>query len=134
MTRTIINGEGAIMGRLASDVAKRALQGEEVIILNSEKVIISGTKNRIIEKYKELKALGGTAQKGPYYSRNSFMLLKRAIRGMLPSHREGVGREAFKRIKCYEGVPEEFKNEKMLKIKTSIPEKHIELGELSKNL
>ena len=132
--KIIIDGEGSILGRLCTYIAKEALQGNEIIILNSEKVIITGNKANIIKKYKTLRGLGGTTQKGPYFPKRPFMILKRAIRGMLPSHREGVGREAFKRIICHEGIPKEFEKEKIIKIKTTKPEKFIDLKELSEKL
>lgn len=134
MAKIIIDGDGAILGRLCAHVAKEALQGSEVIILNSEKVIITGNKPNIIKKYKSLRELGGTTQKGPYFPRRTFMILKRAIRGMLPTHMEGVGREAFKRIICYDGIPKEFEKEKTIKIKVNKPEKFITLKELSEKL
>lgn len=134
MIKLLINGENAIMGRLSSYAAKQALEGNEIIILNAEKVIISGNKNNTIEKNKRLRALGGTAQKGPNYDRRPEMILKRAIRGMLPSHREGIGREAFKRIKCYSGVPKEFHDQKMIRIKSEKPKNYIELKELSEKI
>ena len=58
------------------------------------------------------------------------MLLKRGIRGMLPDHRRGIGKQAFLRIKCYDGVPEEFKDKKMMKISAPQKLKYIELKEL----
>ena len=132
--RIIIDAEGAILGRLCTYIAKEALQGNEMIILNSEKTIITGNKQNIIEKYQIMRGLGGRAQKGPLYPKKSSMLLKRAIRGMLPSHRVGIGREAFKRIICYDGIPREFEKEKTIKIKVTKPEKFMELKELSERL
>ena len=38
----IYDGKGAVLGRLASKVAKEALQGEEIAILNCEEIIITG--------------------------------------------------------------------------------------------
>lgn len=134
MEKLIIDGDGAILGRLCTYVAKEALQGKEIVILNAEKVIITGNKPNIIKKYQSLRALGGTAQKGPFYSRAPAMLLKRSVRGMLPSHREGIGREAFKRIICHNDVPKEFEKEKIIKVKTTKPEKFITLKELSERL
>jgi len=134
MAKMIIDGDGAILGRLCTYVVKEALSGNEIIILNSEKVIITGNKPNIIKKYKSLRGLGGTAQKGPFFPRRTFMILKRAIRGMLPSHREGVGRDAFKRIICHDGIPKEFEKEKIIKIKVNKPEKFITLKELSEKL
>jgi len=134
MAKIIIDGEGAIMGRLASYVAKQALSGNEIVILNSEKVLVSGNKADIIAKYKQLRTLGSTAQKGPFYHRKSYMILKRSIRGMLPSHREGIGRTAFKNIKCYDNFPEEFKKEKIIKVKTENPKKFMNLKELMERI
>ncbi len=134
MNKIIIDGDGAILGRLCTYIAKEALGGNEIVILNSEKVIITGNKPNIIKKYKTLRGLGGTAQKGPYFPRRTFMILKRAIRGMMPSHRKGIGRDAFKRIICYNGIPKEFEKEKIIKIKVNKREKFITLKELSEKL
>jgi len=43
---TIINGDGLILGRLASITAQRALAGEEIAIVNAEKAIISAAGTR----------------------------------------------------------------------------------------
>jgi large subunit ribosomal protein L13 len=104
----IIDGKNATLGRLASYAAKESLRGEEVVILNCEQIIISGNKKNIKEKFEKRREWIGSTQKGPKYSRNAEKLVKRTIRGMLPEHREGRGREAYKRIKCYTGVPKEF--------------------------
>ena len=53
---------------------------------------------------------------------------------MLPEHRQGQGREAFKRIMCFDGIPKEFENEKMIKSGKSLPNKYITLKELSEKL
>jgi len=133
-TKKIINGEGAVFGRLCSYVAKQALKGNEVIIVNSEKVIITGNKKDIIQKYASIKAKGGHSQKGPRYSKIPYMMLKRGIRGMLPDHRKGIGKQAFHRIKCYDKIPSEFENEKMVKISAPEKIKYIELKELAEKL
>jgi len=111
----IIDASNATLGRLASYAAKQALQGKKIIILNSEKAIVTGRKKFIITKYKERKELGGKfIQKGPYFSRSPEKIVKRTIRGMLP-YKKGKGRGAFKRILCYKGIPEEYKDKKMFK-------------------
>ena len=33
---------------------------------------------------------------------------------MLPDHRKGRGREAFKRIKCFVGIPKEYQSAKKI--------------------
>ena len=53
--KLIIDATNATFGRLASYAAKQALQGNDIVILNSEKAIISGRKENIIEKYQELR-------------------------------------------------------------------------------
>jgi large subunit ribosomal protein L13 len=116
--KLVIDGEGQVMGRLASYAAKQALLGNEIAVLNSEKVIVTGTKENIVEKFQLTRKIGGDRFQGPYPSRDTEKLMKRAIRRMLPDYRVGRGREAWKRIRCYNGFPEEFKKDKII-----IPEK-----------
>lgn len=131
--KIVINAEGAIFGRLCSFAAKKALEGNDVVIVNSEKTIITGNKKNIIEEYSDVRKKGHShSLKGPKLSRIAYKMLKRSIRGMLPDFRSGWGREAYKKIKCYNGVPENLKNEKI--VKNNAPEKlkYIELKELSR--
>ena len=127
----VIAGDGAIMGRLASYAAKQALGGEEIVILNTEKVVITGSRENIKERFQEKRRHVGSAQKGPKISRSSEKILKRAIRGMLP-HRKGRGVLALKKIKCYVGVPKEFENAKKISGGKEITSKYITIGELKK--
>ena len=41
----IIDGEGCVLGRLASITSKNLLEGEEVVILNAEKIMLTGNKD-----------------------------------------------------------------------------------------
>jgi|SRR3989344_1206752 len=134
MAQIIINASGAVFGRLCSYAAKQALEGNEIIVVNSEKAIMSGSEADVLAKYKKLRAKGGFSQKGPRILRASERILKRGIRGMLPDFREGQGRLAFKRVRCYEGVPAEFEKKEMIKLKVQIPKKYIQLKELSERL
>jgi large subunit ribosomal protein L13 len=103
MNKLIVDGDGAIFGRMASFVAKELLKGDSVDILNSEKVIISGDKRVFAKKILARREMGGGGSlKGPKYIRKEDRLLKRMIRGMLPRDR-AKGREAFKRLKCHIG-------------------------------
>ena len=95
---------------------------------------MSGSEADVLAKYKKLRAKGGFSQKGPRILRASERILKRGIRGMLPDFREGQGRLAFKRVRCYEGVPTEFEKKEMIKLKVQIPKKYIQLKELSERL
>ncbi|MFH1365243.1 MAG: 50S ribosomal protein L13 [archaeon] len=128
----VIDGEGAVLGRLASYAAKEALKGEEIIVLNSEKIIITGSKKWIEGEFTRKRQMAGTSQKGPRHSRPSYMIVKRTIRGMLPDHRTGTGRDAFKRIKCYVGFPEEFKDKKTIKIVGKEKNKFIKVEYIAK--
>jgi len=110
----IIDGKNAVLGRLASYAAKESLKGEEITILNCEQVLITGNKKDIKENFEEKRKKVGSGQKGPKVSRTNEKIVRRVIRGMLPDHREGRGKEAYKRIKCFVGIPKEFENKKMI--------------------
>ncbi|MBS7620293.1 50S ribosomal protein L13 [Candidatus Bathyarchaeota archaeon] len=106
--KTVIDGSGLILGRMASIVAKRLLQGEAIDIVNSEAIVMSGRKNRIIEDAKEFLNVKGPRW-GPIHYRKPSMMVKKTIRGMLP-YKSSHGREAYKRLKVHLGVPLEFVN------------------------
>ena len=133
----IIDASDAVLGRLASHVAKLALQGEQVVVLNCAKAIISGNKKQILEKYSHLRDMGGPFH-GPFFPRTSERIVKRTIRGMLP-HKQHRGREALKRIICYIQVPEEYVDKEAEEIKLASADrlkvgKMLKVGELSKLL
>jgi|TARA_B100002003_G_C13888389_1_gene433359 large subunit ribosomal protein L13 len=131
MKKIIIDAEGAVFGRVCSFVAKKALEGNEMVIVNSEKVVITGNKKDIIGKYDALRKKGGHSQKGPKYSNVAYMMLKKGIRGMLPDHRKGIGKQALNRVRCHNGIPKEFEEEKVLKISAPKKIKSMTLKELS---
>ena len=110
----IIDATGLTLGRLSTNAAKRLLQGDEIAVINSEKAIISGKKSSIKERYKEKREVG-TYRKGPFYPRLPDQIVKRTIRGMIP-YQKPHGRAAFKRLKCYAGIPDEFKGKTFEKI------------------
>jgi large subunit ribosomal protein L13 len=131
---TIIDASGAILGRLSTHTAKRLLKGEEIAVVNSEKAIISGKKSAIKNRYKQKREVG-TYRKGPFYPRMPDMIVKRTIRGMIP-YQTPHGRTAFKRLKCYIGVPKEFEGKKLENIKSAEkqPVDFVTIEELSKSL
>ena len=117
----IIDAKDSILGRLGSYVAKQAMLGNKVDVINCEECVISGRKQAILYEYlRRLKRKAPT--KAPYFYRRPDMLVKRTIRGMLPFKR-ARGRNAFKNIKCYIGMPENLKNEKILTIENSKSDK-----------
>jgi large subunit ribosomal protein L13 len=128
----IINGKGAILGRLASYVAKQALKGEEIIIINCNKIIITGKKQNIKKDFEQRRRRVGTTQQGPRFPRQGEKIVKRTIRGMLPDTRTGRGKQAYKRIKCYSEVPKEFENLKTISLERETKNKYVRIGEVSK--
>lgn len=106
-TTTIIDATGLVLGRMATDVAKRAKNGEDVHIVNAEKAIITGSSKKAIQARYTFKREVGTARKGPYFPREPHMLVKRTVRGMLP-YQKPDGRAAYQRIRAYIGVPREL--------------------------
>ncbi len=110
---TIIDGENAVLGRLASKVAKRLLCGERIVIVNAEKVVVSGDPAKVIEIYrgKHQKRTLTNPRRGPFWPKQPDRFVKRAIRGMLPRYKMR-GREAYKRLRVYIGVPEEYVDKK----------------------
>lgn len=111
----IIDGKNAILGRLASYAAKEVLGGEKIIILNCDEVVITGNKKNIKETFEQKRRRVGSGQKGPKYSKLNYKIVKRTIRGMLPNHRKGRGKVAYKLVRCYNDVPKEFEDSKKIK-------------------
>ena len=128
----IIDGKNAVLGRLASYAAKEALKGEDIVILNCEHVIITGNKRDIRETFERKRRRVGSGQKGPKHSRTADKIVKRTIRGMLPNHRKGRGKIAFKKINCFIGVPNEFEERKKISGKREKKTKFISVRDISK--
>jgi large subunit ribosomal protein L13 len=132
----IIDAKGLILGRMASIIAKRLLQGESVIVLNAEKTALSGKRRQIVKEAKTFLEVGHP-RKGPFHQRRPDRIVRRTIRGMLP-RRKPKGMQAFKRLKVYLGAPLEFKDKKIQTILEASAEKlkspYITVGELAKEI
>ncbi|PLW79725.1 50S ribosomal protein L13 [Candidatus Woesearchaeota archaeon] len=131
----IIDATDMIAGRLATVVAKKALLGEKISIINAEKAILTGNKEWILKRFQQKRNLGAPLI-GPYFPKQSDRILKRIIRGMLP-YKQAKGRTAFENIKCYVGVPEEFTGKEASKIENASIEKlpntkFVQIGEISR--
>ncbi|MBN2458366.1 50S ribosomal protein L13 [Candidatus Woesearchaeota archaeon] len=105
----IIDAENQIAGRLAAYVAKQALLGEKISIVNCEKAVMTGNRQVIMARFKQKRELGAPLT-GPYFPKKPEMIIKRIIRGMLPYKKE-KGEKAFKNIRCYSGFPDDIKGE-----------------------
>jgi len=125
---SVINADGAVLGRLASQVAKLLLKGDEVAVVNAEKAVITGNPKFIKEKYFSKFAIG-SPQHGPYFPRRSDMIVRRTISGMLPNHKF-KGRDALKRLRVYSGMPEGIEGE-IKPMKRDIHSRFMTIGELA---
>jgi large subunit ribosomal protein L13 len=115
----VIDADKAVLGRVAALAAKSALQGKNVAVVNCDNAIISGTQEAILANYIKRFQRGKRRQKGPYYTRTPFRLMKRTIRGMLP-FKQQRGKIAFTKIKCYNDVPAEFQSTKKIQMSSNI--------------
>jgi large subunit ribosomal protein L13 len=110
----IVDGENAVLGRLATNVAKTLLKGEDVSIVNAEKIIIIGRAQSIIEEYRELRTIG-SPKKGPFFPKSPDRLVRRVIRSMLP-YKTRHGKESLKKLDIHVGFPEELRKKETKKI------------------
>ncbi len=135
---TVIDASGHILGRLSSKIAKRLLSGERIVVVNAEKAVITGDKYMVFERYKE-KYDRGSKEKGPYFPRHPERIFKRTVRGMLP-WKSSRGRDAYRRLRVFMGVPEELQGREFEKIedalleKVSKTDKYVTLAEVSRYL
>ncbi|MDO9098775.1 MAG: 50S ribosomal protein L13 [Candidatus Methanoperedens sp.] len=134
---TVIDANNLILGRMASTVAKRLLNGEEIKIINAEKAIISGRKDTTFDRYR-LYVDRGSREFGPRFPRRPDQIISRTIRGMIP-HTKMTGRDAYNRLRVYIGVPPELSKENATTVEeASIMRlstiKYTVLGDLSKKL
>lgn len=112
----VVDAEGAVLGRLASQVASRLRgkhnplftphvdTGDWVIVINAEKVNLTGRKWDQKHYYRHSGYIGGlksiTARK--LLEKRPEDLVRFAVKGMLPKNR--LGRKIFKKLKVYTGV------------------------------
>ena len=129
----VYDAENQILGRMSSVIAKQLLKGEKIFVVNCEKVIIAGNPKYNQKKYFEKFKRGDTIH-GPFFPKTPDAIFRRTVRGMLPWDRD-KGRNAYKNLKVFIGVPEELKNKKMEKIKEAdanrLKCKYTSLGEIS---
>ena len=97
----LINAEGLVLGRLASEVAKllrgkhktnftpHADCGDYVVIINADKIKLTGDKWTKREHFKHTGYPGGQKRISPQelFSRDQTSLVNQAIKGMLPKNK-----------------------------------------------
>jgi large subunit ribosomal protein L13 len=130
----VVDARDCIMGRVASQVAQRALDGETVAVVNAERAVITGSEDQITEKFQKRVEIG--SDRGPAYPRRPDGIFKRCVRGMVP-YKETRGREAFENIRVYVGNPYDDGESEILE-GTSLDRlsniKFVQLDELSESI
>ena len=112
----LIDAEGQILGRLAVKIAK-ILAGKEkpiytphldvgdfVIVINAEKIKVTGNKEQKKIYYHHSGYPGGLRKKTyeELLKEKPQLIIKEAVKGMLPKSK--LGRQMFKKLKVYKGI------------------------------
>jgi large subunit ribosomal protein L13 len=106
----LIDATNKILGRFCSQIAKLALLGHNIVIINAKDAIISGAKNNIHENFlKKLNISTATnPRRGPNWPRRPDTFMRNVIKKMLP-RKKFRGKEAYKRVHIYIGeIPQRF--------------------------
>jgi large subunit ribosomal protein L13 len=112
----VVDAEGKTLGRLAAEVAKvlrgkhkptftpHVDTGDHVIIINADKVALTGKK--LVQKtyFRHSGYVGGTTfvTAGKMLADKPERVLELAIRGMLPKNR--LGRQMYRKLQVYRGA------------------------------
>ena len=135
-TLAVVDADGLIVGRMATYIAKRLLKGEEIVIVNAEKAILSGKKSSKLSDAKEFLGVGAP-ERGPFHYRRPDRLVRKSVKGMLPI-KQSKGKQAYKRLKVFMGVPKDLKDQKMETFTNAQAKKltcpYLTVGEFAKEL
>ncbi len=111
----VIDAEGQTLGRLATEIA-RLLRGKNkpqytphvdtgdfVVVVNVEKVVVTGKKAEQKVYYRHTGYPGGLRETSyeTMLERKPTEILRKAVRGMMPRTR--LGRQQFRKLKIYAG-------------------------------
>jgi large subunit ribosomal protein L13 len=135
----LVDATGCIAGRMCSHVSKLLLKGNRVTIVNSEKAMLSGNRYKTIDLYKEFLEINSVTNPihGPFHPRRPDTMLTKMVRGMVPKTKTS-GIEAFKRLRVYIGIPDQFMNKKAESMEdskiTRPPAKYISVGDVAKQI
>ncbi|MUV38117.1 50S ribosomal protein L13 [Lentibacillus sp. JNUCC-1] len=111
----VVDAEGKRLGRLSTEVASilrgknkptytpHVDTGDHVIIINAEKIELTGNKLNDKMYYRHTNHPGGLKEKNANEMRNKYpeRMLELAIRGMMP--KGALGRKMFKKLHVYKG-------------------------------
>jgi len=131
----IIDADGHVLGRLSTDVAKRLMNGESVVVVNAEKAIITGNRSVIFDNYMA-KYKRGKQINGPFFPKRADLILKRTVRGMIP-FKSARGQDIYRNLQVFVGVPKDVNPAKLQKVEhaTNVwTSKFVTLGEVAEHL
>lgn len=111
----VVDAEGQTLGRLASEVASilrgkhkptftpNVDTGDHVIIINADKIELTGNKLQKKIYYRHTQFAGGLKQRtaGEMKEKYPTQMLELAIKGMLPKN--SLGRQMFNKLNVYTG-------------------------------
>ena len=128
----VVNAENETLGRLASKVAlvlrgktkpsytPHTDCGDNVIVINAEKIVLSGNKMTEKQYVRHTGYPGGQRFTTPaeLLAKKPFAVVEKAIKGMLPKNK--LGRELFRNLHVYAGAqhPHEAQKPSELKLST----------------
>ena len=126
----VVDASGAVLGRLATKIASRlqgkhnplytphADTGDSVVVINADKVMLTGRKLDQKNYYRHSGYIGGltTTTARELRDKQPEDLVRFAVKGMLPKNK--LGRKQFKKLKVYAGDqhPHEAQNPAVLEI------------------
>ncbi|MGD8962524.1 MAG: 50S ribosomal protein L13 [Desulfobacterales bacterium] len=111
----VVDANGAVLGRLATQVAQRlrgkhnprftphADTGDWVIVINADKITLSGRKMGQKVYYRHSGYIGGLKEitAKDLLEKKPEALVRHAVKGMLPKNK--LGRQLYKKLKVYAG-------------------------------
>jgi len=111
----IVDAEDKILGRLATEIAHRLRgkhkaiytphvdTGDYIVVINAEKVRVSGNKAKDKMYYRHSGYMGGlkTTNFSDMIERSPERVIEIAVKGMLPKN--PLGREMYRKLKVYAG-------------------------------
>ncbi|MGI0128714.1 MAG: 50S ribosomal protein L13 [Thermoplasmata archaeon] len=116
---TVVDATGLVLGRAASVIAKRLLNGETIVVVNAEKAVVTGSRTQVVAHYTAARARG-SVRSGPHFPRYADRIFRRTVRGMLPHLKTG-GKVAFRRLTVHLGIPESLKGTSLQSIDGARP-------------
>ena len=120
----VVDAEGKVLGRLATEIARvlrgkhkpqftpHADVGDYVVVINAEKIRVTGKKETDKKYYRHSGWVGGlkSASVGEVRASHPERIIESAVWGMIP--KGPLGRQMFSKLKVYAGTehPHEAQN------------------------